>query len=189
MAKLVEDSRVMTFAQDSEVPHDTYLNEIQDQLRGTHKTLQVCIDSHAFDEHDAGTGWHYDTSNKYFETTAVGQTMFVGVPLREGQKITQVDISLYGSTTGASGAGAIYLKKRQLITGTGNASLNAASSVQQIGGSTPWSTNSLWDRITVSGLSYVIDTDYSYFFEITGPTAGAYTARWADFIVTAQFGN
>lgn len=188
MAKLVEDSRVQTFAADTLVAHDTYLNEIQDQLRGTHKARQLDVMS-CFHPESPSPSWYLVeglvTANT-FHWYCTGTTgKLVGhLPLRIGEKITQIDCVLNGGNTG----GNIDLYKEQWLTGTGSAQPNAPTKiVADIGGADPWNTGGNYDRVTVSGLAITIDADYKYYFVAIGDGIG--TDRIENFSITAQFGN
>jgi hypothetical protein len=198
MAKLVEDARVTTFGVDTAVKHDTYLNEYQDQVRGMVKSLQVDLSGHFIPDTNAGaTAWapYFHPAGAIFkdwcwQTGAApnGEYMICPVPLRVGQKITQID-ALYRDSS--RNGGHIILYRKQWIAVGNAANLIQHTSVQDIGGANPWNKGGTnFQHIQLTGLSIIIAEGYTYYVSVAASTTGAgILDEFNGLAITAQFGN
>ncbi|MHC4620183.1 MAG: hypothetical protein ACYTEQ_20750 [Planctomycetota bacterium] len=196
MAKLCEDARVATMAVDSAVAHDTFLNEWQDQVRGMVKTLDLDITSlfHA----DWGDSWAPDyatggaNSPGFRSDAAAGaQLTWAQLPLRVGQKITQVDITYQGITQNG-GSMALYKQEMRAVGNGASPDAGAPSSLYDIGenAANPWNPTANpnnWHRVQTA-TSVIIESGWRYYIGIEKSAAAA-IHRVSQVYISAQFGN
>lgn len=175
---LAEGDRVETFSSNSLIRHNTYLNEIQDQLRAMLGPLYMsgAVASASYDV-SSGNHWYYIGTPYLWESTGHAEPLIMPFgPLRTGQKIDNLTVHILG--TGAGGT----IKFR-------NQSINPAPAIIDIGnaGADPWDNAGAMTEKTISGTPYII-TSHKYFFIEFTPNSGA-SSKIAGFSFTAQFGN
>jgi hypothetical protein len=195
MGKLCEDNRVMTFAQDTEIPHDTYLNEVQDQQRGMFKGRWLnCTGCFNPDQNAGADVWYITNDRSWIVSSAVsGFVMVAHLPLREGEKILNIDVTYKGSNqTG----GSMELYSHQDIAVGNQAAENASVKIADLGangaGGNPWqpAANPLNYHRVRTAINTIVAADTRYYVKIAASTAGGiiidvFCALW----VQVQFGN
>ena len=196
MAKYCENSRVMTFAVDTKIPHDTYLNEQQDQIRGMVKARWLNCTSLFISENDGALNPTWLITNNYSLTTltaAAGDPMVAHLPLREGEKIINIDVTYKGSNqTG----GSMELFSHQDIAVGDQAAENAAVKIADLdanaGAGNPWqpAVNPANYHRVRTAINTIVASDTRYYVKIVSSTGGGiaqdvFSALW----VQVQFGN
>jgi hypothetical protein len=198
MGKYVEDARVVTFAADTLVAHDTYLNEQQDQIRGVFKALDQDVTS-LFVPDTVGTWVGEDAcggANDPGWTTAAacnGDLMQLHLPLRVGAKLTQIDITYKGSNR-AGGEIALYRDQLMAVGNAASPDAGAATKLYDLGenAANPWqpTVNPLnWHRVQTA-MAVTIAAGYRYWIRVGASTTGAGAAeKFFHCYLTYQLGN
>jgi hypothetical protein len=191
MGKYVEDARVVTFAADTLIAHDTYLNEQQDQLRGVLKARRLDVTPLFIPK--SGDTWVYQYTGAagldwYWVCSSASQRMQAVLPLREGEKIVDIDV-IYQDSSTAGGEIALYSKQRIAVGSAAalNASVHVADlDVLPVGD--PWNQGGANYYRVRTAVNVVVAADYQYSIWVQSSTnAGGDTFIAA--IVNPQFGN
>lgn len=188
--KLVENNRVEAPAPDAPADEAAYI-EIQDQLRGVLKARR--FDATAiFLPQTASTWTHQYTGaaglDWYWVCSTASQRMVAHLPLREGEKIVDIDVIYQDSSTNG-GEIALYSKQRIAVGSIAN--LNASVKVADLDVApvgNPWNQGGAWYHRARTTINTVVAADYQYSVWVQSSTnAGGDT--FVALIINPQFGN
>ncbi len=181
-----EGNRIQTFNSGSLVPHDTFMNEFQDQVRAMTGPRKYDLTLNGQGAGLSGTSWAWNHAGGFWDNaSSANELLSFPIMLYAGQVITEIEIQISGAVGSTAGAADFAYGARGIAQTT--AALTGA-------------TGNFWDTGGVGTLSILTSTsahaqlpktvadDALYYIYIAGPT-NASAARIYDVQVAAQFGN
>ena len=190
MLYLRDGVKILTFAQNTPITHDGFLNPLQEQVAAALKSqwLQIPILGNWFgEEGKSGDGWEEDWNFDRGDTTTIPVLKTVGPAIsreaylnlhghplfRAGAVIQKIDIATGGAT---ANEGKILLVRRAAFQETGQYP-GAWSTVASIAaaGDDPFGGGEPNDYKVVSAveLAHTVADGYQYAINVTSPTADA----------------
>ena len=182
MAKLVEGDRIFTAAAAATAGSGN-INELQDQL------IKIVEARHRMlwpqgREIGGGTAWQLNSAEVYLgNSTSAANQFVVGLPLYVGQKITEVEVRVSGTSGQTGGNIDLYYGPRDT---------KSDNQVVVKAGPNPWDTGGVGTLVTAtkSGLAIIVLADYAYYLRFKPATnVVGNENRIYDYRVEAQFGN
>jgi hypothetical protein len=197
MAKLCEGSRVFTASIDAAASH-TDENDKQDQLKNMLGPLYMDITCLGRPRTTGDWTWTYDppaAPELCFWKNATSSSEYIDfpLPLRVGQKITNVAVVTYGTSSTGNG-GDLKLVRRAWETGTGTGGwvtgdVNSIADVETLQAEI-FNTATQQKRwtLTPTGTNGIIADGFTYYLEFSA-SSNADDERISVVGIEAQFGN
>lgn len=179
--KLVEGNRLFDASADTSGGLDADMNELQDQLLASNKALYMSV----FRLGQSANNALWDNDNERWDLGSGGtDNVQIQLPLRAGQKITDVKMTLYHSGADTAGGGIVLYSQPTTPSGGAMPARNAEKTWAD-----PWNQGGAATYYVEddTSLAITVAAQTDYYIEFIG--LGTQTTYVTGCEVRAQFGN